>query len=244
MSITNPIIARFEALVVLDETERDAIANLPLHVMQIRADQDLVREGDRPSRSCVLLEGVAYLYKSIPTGGRQIMGFYLPGDIPDLQSLHLRVLDVSIGTISACRVGFIPHEALTAFCETHPRIAALLWRQTLVEAAIFREWMVNIGRRDGLTRLAHFLCEWITRCRSHGLGEGDSVPFPITQGELADIAGLTPVHINRLLQELRRRELILLKNATLTVLNWEKLKEAGQFNPTYLHLTDGKHSGI
>jgi CRP-like cAMP-binding protein len=243
MSSIHPMIRKLDSIARLNEAERDAIASLPLQLTTIRARQDVVREGDRPSRSCVLLEGVAAVYKNTPTGGRQIMAFYLPGDIPDLQSLHLGLLDISMGTISPCKVGFVPHDVLRAFCEQQPRLAGLLWRETLIDAAIFREWLVNIGRRTGSTRLAHLLCEWITRCRSLDLCDGDSVPFPMTQSELADATGFTAIHINRLLKELRTSGAVQIKGATLTVLDWETLKEIGQFDPAYLHLGPRNGSG-
>src|SRR5215218_2416127 len=131
--------------------------------------QDIVREGDRPTRSCTLLEGFAAMFKVTAEGKRQITGFHIPGDIPDLQSLHLEVLDSSLGTITPAKVGFIRHETLHDLCARYPRLAGAFWRETLVDASIFREWMVNVGRREAINQIAHILCEMTVRMRAVGL---------------------------------------------------------------------------
>jgi CRP-like cAMP-binding protein len=140
-SITHahPLIRRLESIFSLSDNERTALLNLPMQVMSLREDQDIVREGDRTSRSCLLLKGFACSYKVTVEGKRQIMAFHISGDIPDLQSLHLRTVDTSLGTITQCKVAFIQHESLHQLCQSHPRIAAALWRETLVVAAVFRE---------------------------------------------------------------------------------------------------------
>jgi len=182
-----------------------------------------VWEGDRPSRSFVLLEGFGCTYK-------------LTGDMPDLQSLHLKVLDNSLGTITPCQVGFIQHETLLDLCHRQPRIAAALWRETLIDASIFREWILNVGRREARSRMAHVLCELIVRLRAVGLAQDHRCKLPITQVEMADALGLSAVHVNRVLQELRGDGLIRLDGGTLTVLDWESLRQVADFDPAYLHL--------
>jgi CRP-like cAMP-binding protein len=232
----NLLIRKLESIFTLSDDERQALENLPMQSMVIKADQDIVRHGDRPSRSCLILSGFACTYKVTAGGKRQIVSFNLPGDVPDLQSLHLRDLDTSIGTISPCRVGFIPHEVLRDICERYPRLAAAFWRETLVDASIFREWVMNVGQREGYQRIAHVLCELLVRLRAVGLAEDHACNLPITQGEFADATGLTTVHVNRMLQELRADGLIELKGDRLKVLDWDKLKAAGEFDPAYLHL--------
>jgi CRP-like cAMP-binding protein len=234
-----PLIRKLETIFSLDENERAAVVNLPLQVMSLRADQDVVREGDRPTRCCALLEGFACTFKVTAEGKRQITAFHIPGDIPDLQSLHLEVLDSSLGTLTPCTVGFIQHEALHDLCDRHPRLARALWRETLIDAAIFREWTVNLGRREGYARVAHILCELMVRLKAVGLAKDHTCEIPITQIEFADAAGLSNVHVNRVLQELRRDGLIVFKGSTLSVPDWDKLSRAGEFDTTYLHL-DGK----
>jgi CRP-like cAMP-binding protein len=184
----------------------------------------------------VVLEGFTCMFKLTPKGERQIMAFHIPGDVPDLQSLHLKTLDNSVGTITRCKVGFIQHETLRELCRRHTRIGEALWRETLIDASIFREWMLNIGRREAYSRLAHLLCEMVTRMRAVGLVDDQTCELPITQGELADATGISTVHVNRTLQELRGAGLITLRAGALTVNDWDGLKRAGEFDPTYLHL--------
>jgi CRP-like cAMP-binding protein len=236
-----PVIRKLENIFSLHENERAALLNLPIQLTTLRADQDIVREGDRPSRSCALLEGFACTFKVTGEGKRQITNFYIPGDIPDLQSLHLEVLDSSLGTLTPCKVGFIQHEALHDLCDRHPRIARALWRETLIDASIFREWTVNVGRREAYARIAHILFELMARLEVVGLTKDHTCEIPITQGELADATGLSNVHVNRVLQELRGDGLIVFKGSTLRVPDREKLRQAGEFDPTYLHL-DGKRA--
>ena len=169
-------------------------------------------------------------------GKRQIVSFNLPGDIPDLQSLHLRVLDNGISTISPCRIGFIAHEVLRDICERYPRLASAFWRETLIDGAIFREWVLNVGQRDAYQRMAHVLCELLTRLRAVDLAEDYSCDLPITQSEFADAMGVTTVHVNRVLQQMRAEGLVELKGDRLNVPDWERLKQVGEFDPTYLHL--------
>jgi CRP-like cAMP-binding protein len=192
--------------------------------------------GDRPSRSCLILSGLTCTYKLTGDGKRQIQAFNIPGDIPDLQSLHLQVLDNSLGTITPCSVGFISHEALNTLCERHYRIARALWRETLIDGAIFREWMTSIGQREAYPRIAHLMCEMLVRLRAVGLTDGYSCKWLITQAEVGDALGITTVHVNRVLQEMRADGLIELKGERLTIPDWDKLKQAGDFEPTYLHL--------
>jgi CRP-like cAMP-binding protein len=233
---THPIIRKLESIVGLSDEERDAVLRLPMQVTNLRADQDIVREGDRPSRCCAVLEGFCSTYTIVADGKRQIMAFHIPGDIPDLQSLHLRVLDVSLGTMTPCKVGFIQHEAVRDLCARHPRLAGAFWRETLIDASIFREWMASLGRREAYARIAHLFCEMVVRLRSVGLVRGDTCDFPITQAEIGDALGLSYVHVNRTLQELRSAGLITLSGGTLKILDWETLQKAGDFEATYLHL--------
>jgi CRP-like cAMP-binding protein len=231
-----PLIAKLESIFTLSDEERQALAALPMQIQGLRADQDIVRQGDRPSRSCLLLEGFACRYSMTDDGKRQIMSFHIPGEMPDLQSLHLKTMDHSLQTITPCKVGFITHETLRDLCNRYPRIGSALWRETLIDGAIFREWMINIGRREAYPRACHLLCEMMTRMRAVGLAEDHTCELPITQGELADALSITNVHANRVLQEIRKDKLISLTKKTLKVLDWEGLTRAGEFDPTYLHL--------
>jgi CRP-like cAMP-binding protein len=145
-------------------------------------------------------------------------------------------MDHSIGSITPCKVGFIKHENLRALCRQFPRIADAFWRNTLIDAAVFREWMASIGRREAYNRIAHLICELLVRMRAVGLAEDHVLELPITQGEIADALGLSNVHVNRVLTELRGDRLIEIKGRRLQVLDWNRLMAVGEFDPGYLHL--------
>ncbi len=230
------LIRKLESIFTLTDDERQTLETLPMQIVAIKENQDIVRVGDRPSRSCLILSGLTCTYKLTGDGKRQIQAFNIPGDIPDLQSLHLEVLDNSLGTLTPCSVGFITHEDLNLLCERHYRIAQALWRETLIHGAIFREWMLSIGQREAYPRVAHLMCEMLVRLRAVGLADGHSCKWPITQAEIGDALGITTVHVNRVLQAMRADGLIELKGERLNIPNWNRLKEAGDFDPTYLHL--------
>ncbi len=230
------MIRKLDSIFPLTDEEKQALRDLPVQVQVLQADQDIVRIGDRPTQCCLLLEGFTCVYKLTSEGKRQIMALHVPGDMPDLQSLHLTVMDNSLATICSCTVGFITHDDLRRVCERYPRIAAALWRETLVDASIFREWLLNIGRREAYTRLAHLLCEFQVKLKAVGLAQGGTFDLPITQVKLADAIGTSTVHVNRVLQALRADGLIQTKGTQVTIPDWERLKEVGEFDPLYLHL--------
>lgn len=223
----------------MSSEERQALLNLPLQVKSLRADQDVVREGARPSRCFMLAEGFAASCKTSGSGRRQIIGVHVPGDIPDLQSLHLGVLDNSVVTVTPCLVGFIYHDDLRSLCDRHPRLGAAFWRMTLTDAALYREWMVSLGQRSAHARLAHLLCELLTRLDVVGLARDRTCNLPLTQVEMGDMLGLSTVHVNRTLRELRAAGLIALEKGQLAVLDWPGLTRAGDFDPAYLHMELG-----
>lgn len=227
---------KLQSISPLSEDEKQCLLTLPLSTKSMGPDQDIVREGDRPSECCLVVEGFACRYKVTHEGKRQIFSFHIPGDIPDLQSLHLKVMDHSLMTMTPCKLAFITHESLTDLMRECPRIGDVMWRDTLIDAAIFREWMMGMGRRSAYTRIAHVLCEVVLKMKSVGLADGHGCELPVTQAELGDALGLSTVHVNRSLQELRRDDLIELRGGSLTALNWDRLKQAGEFDPTYLHL--------
>ncbi|WP_335645667.1 Crp/Fnr family transcriptional regulator [Microvirga ossetica] len=141
-----------------------------------------------------------------------------------------------MATLAPSSLAFIQHDNLRTFMRSHPRLSDLLWRDTLIDAAIFRQWMVGLGRRDAYGRIAHLLCELLVRLRAVELVEDHAFTLPVTQAELGDAFGLSTVHVNRVLQDLRRDSLITLRGVSLKVLDWEGLKKAGEFDPIYLHL--------
>lgn len=231
------LIRKLLSISPLTDAEKRCLLDLPLSVQQIGPDQDIVREGDRPFACCLLIEGFTCRYKLTEEGKRQIFSFHTPGDIPDLQSLHLNVMDHSLKTLTPCKVAFIPHDIIAELTRRCPHVGEVLWRDTLIDAAIFREWMIGIGRRSAYTRIAHLLCEVFARLRAVGLTDGNECEFPITQTEIADALGLSTVHVNRSLQELRADGTIDLRRGILAIPDWDGLKKAGEFDPTYLHMT-------
>lgn len=236
-SNTSPLARRLASIHPLTEAEQQALADLPVQLREIREDHDIVREGDRPSRSFILLEGFAFRYKfASEDGRRQIMGFYLPGDMPDLMSLHLPVMDNSLGTLVPSKVAFVDHHILRDLIRKQPRIGEALWRDTLIDAAVGREWLVGVGRRDAYARIAHLLCELFHRMQAMGLAEGTSISLSLTQGVISDATGLSAVHVNRVVRTLRANGLIVWKRSRLDIKDWEGLQKAGEFDPVYLHL--------
>jgi CRP-like cAMP-binding protein len=219
----------------LAQEDLEALQSLPINVKEFPPHATLVKEGDRPSHCCLIIEGFVCRSRITTDGKRQILSVHVPGDIPDLQSLHLHVLDHDIWTSSPSRVGFISHESLHEICARHPAITNAFWRETLIDAAIFREWIVNVGRRDARASMAHFLIEQGERLRAVGLGTGDEFQLPLTQIEFADALGLTPVHVNRVLQSLRKDNLVEVNKDRVKLLEPQRLKEIAGFERVYLH---------
>lgn len=230
------LIRKLEAIAELSPEDRAAVSGLPLSIKDVQADQDIVGDGDRPSQCFLILEGFFARQKVLSNGRRQILSFHIAGDIPDLLSLHLEVMDHSVASVVPSKVAYIPHTALRALVQSHPAVCEALWRDTLIDGAVFREWMTGIGRRSAYTRIAHLLCEVMVRMAAVDLADGRGARLPLTQAEIGDSLGLSTVHVNRVLQELRREGLISLRGSKLTVKDWDGLKRAGDFDPSYLHL--------
>ena len=234
---TAMLIRKLESIATLTDEQRQAIEGLPVRIYNLAARQDIVREGDQPSHCCLILDGWAYRYKLLGDGRRQILSFHIPGDIPDLQGLHIPTMDHSLGTLTKATVAFISHESLRDLTIQHPSIGALLWRDTLIDAGIVRAWMVGMGRRSAFEQVAHIFCELYLKLQAVGLADHYRCPLSITQIDLADALGLTSVHINRVLREMRSRALITLRDHTLVIENWGELLRIAEFDPTYLQLS-------
>lgn len=230
------LIRRLASATILDEAEREALISLPMLVRDFADGQDLVRGGDRPQHCCVLLSGFACRYLLLTDGRRQIVGFHPPGDIPDLQNLHLQVMDHSVGAMMPTVAGYIQHEHVHRITSQHPRLIHAFWRETLIDAAIFRAWMVGLGRRTAHERIAHLICEMLLRFDAVGLAENRTFRMPVTQNDIADALGLSNVHVNRVLQDLRRDELISWQRPDVAILDWDRLRDLAMFDPAYLHM--------
>jgi CRP-like cAMP-binding protein len=229
------LLRRLEAIATPTAEERAVLSSIPGTIRQFRAHDDIVRLGDRPSVVCLIVEGIAARYKVSADGKRQIMSFHIPGDIPDLHSLFIDVMDHSLGALVPTSVLTIRHEIMCSIVEQHPRIAKLLWRETLIDAAVYREWIV-MRDRPAYQRIAHLFCEMFLRMQAIGLADGNACEWPLTQSQMGDALGLSNVHVNRTIQELRAEELIVLEGGALTVMDWDGLMQAGEFDPLYLHL--------
>ena len=234
------LIRKLETIAVLSDRERAALAELPLRMKSFRENTDLIQPGDAPTECCLIIDGLVCRYKLTGTGRRrQIMSLHLPGDIPDLQSLHLGVMDHSLLSLTTGRAAFMPHVAMRELTDRFPIITKAFWRDSLIDAAVAREWLCGIGRRSAHQRLAHIICEVFVRSRALHLIEEKTFEFSMTQAELGDSLGLSTVHVNRVLQDLRRDELVTWRGNSILVLDWARLRVAGDFDPGYLHLLDG-----
>lgn len=203
---------------------------------RVEARQQIIEQGSRPEDVQLVLEGFAGRCKVLRNGKRQIMALLVPGDFCDLHVAILGAMDHSIVALSPCLVASLSRNTILELTEHHPRITRALWWATLVDEAILREWLVNMGQREAHHRLAHLFCELLMRLEVAGVGDGNGYPFPIRQNDLADALGLTSVHINRTLQLLREEGLIVLHGRRLDIPDVERLKAYCDFDPDYLHL--------
>jgi CRP-like cAMP-binding protein len=230
------LIRKLEQRDTLSDEEKRVLAEAVSHTKNVGPDEDLVRDGDRPSESNLVLEGFTCRYKLLPDGQRQITAIHIPGDFVDLHSFILKKMDHGVAALTPCKIAYFPHEALRRITESHPHLARLLWLSTLIDAGIYREWLVGMGRRSSPGQMAHLFCEMLLRLRVVGLTEGSSFQFPLTQEELGDALGLSLVHVNRTVQQLRREGLITWEGRTVTINDLEHLQQLANFDPTYLHL--------
>ena len=203
---------------------------------------DLISEGERPHFVHLVLDGWACRYRQLPDGKRQIVALFVPGDFCDVNVYILRAMDHSIGAITRLKVAMITPEEMTALTSERPRITQALWWHELVTAAVQREWTLNLGKRSAYERLAHLLIELYIRLKIVDRATDGCCDFPLTQNDLADATGLTSVHVNRTLQELRHDGLIELERKRLQILDLTRMMDIAMFNPLYLHLDhEGRH---
>ena len=236
------VASKLEHFSRLSADDRTALALVSRNIKIVDARRDLICEGDKPTVVHLVLDGWASRYKSLPDGKRQIVSIFLPGDFCDVNVFILKQMDHSVGAITRLKVAVIAPEDMNALTAGRPRITQALWWQELVSMAIQREWTLNLGQRTAYERLAHLLIELYLRLEAVGRAHDCRCDFPLTQQDLADATGLTSVHVNRTLQELRRDRLIELERKQLHILDLERLKDAAMFNPNYLHLDlEGRH---
>lgn len=220
----------------LDSEEITLLAEATTDVRTTEARHDIISEGERPEHLHLIVDGWATRYKILPDGSRQITAFLLPGDFCDLHAKILGHMDHAIAALSPCKVAWIPSDRFDRLTAEHSGLTRALWWGTLLDEAIVRNWLVNIGRRNAYERIAHLLCEMHARMQMIGLVNDDRLDLPFTQDELADATGLTSVHVNRTLQRLRVDDLIELSARVLTIKNVAELKRVAGFDPSYLHI--------
>ena len=234
-----PMVRKLRLWQSLDDDDVAALLVLPHTVRRLKAGQLVAWDGDRPQHACLLLSGFAFRHKIAGSGGRQILSIHMRGDVIDLHNTVLRIADHNIQMLTVGDLAMIPFEAIHTIAAARPNVAKALWYETLVDGSIFREWLVNVGRRDARTRIAHLLCELALRQEVAGLGDRLTYEMPMTQEQLADAVGLTPVHVNRMLMALGADGLIQRNHRSITVLDWAALAKTGDFEPRYLHF-DGR----
>lgn len=229
-------LTRLRARDDLDAAEEQAIRGSVTEYRQILAGKTFLRAGELLEHSTLLLDGFMGRYRDLSQGGRQISEIHVPGDFADLHSFTLKRLDHSIMALTACRVAIVPHSAIQALTQAHPRLARLYWFSTNLDAAIHREWEVTLGRRSAIAGLAALFCELHVRLGLVGLTEGPRYRLPLTQEEVGDCLGLTPVHVNRSLRELRERGLMIFRKDVVEILDHPGLIRIAEFDPNYLYI--------
>jgi CRP-like cAMP-binding protein len=240
-SSLQPLVDKLSYRSALSEEDRAAIMALPFTVRMMERGQFIVRERDIATNSCLMLSGFSVRSKMTATGNRQIVAIHMKGELVDLQNSMLEVADHSVQMLTPGRIAVIPRDEIIRLTLDRPMVAHAMWIDTLVDASILREWVANVGRRDARTRVAHILCEFAVRLRVGGLVSGTHYELPMTQDQLADATGLTAVHINRTLKSLEKEGLIERPNPrAVSIGDWRKLAEVGDFDTNYLHLRENE----
>jgi len=231
-------VKRLASRSVLTDEEVSALLGLNGQIKEIAAHTDFVGIGEQVDHSCLVIDGLVGRFGQNKNGARQITCLHIPGDMADLPSVVNPKSEWALGSLASTTVLRVPHTELRRLAAKHPGVAEAFWRDCVADGSIFSEWVVNVGRRDALSRLAHVFCEMAVRCEYAGLGDKRSFPLPITQTDLGDATGLTGVHVNRTLKELRTRSIVELRAGTVTIQDWEQLVSVADFDAGFL-LLDG-----
>lgn len=220
----------------LSDSEREALDALLGPERRVSAGGLIIRPGDRPGHSTFLVSGFCARYSLTADGDRQLTEINIPGDFVDLHSLLMKQMDHGIVALSDCVIAPAQHDDLRRLTEQHPHLTRLLWLETVIDGAIHRQWLVAMGRQNAASRLAHLICELYLRLEAAGRATDHQFTVPLTQVDLGDILGLTPVHVNRVMMDLRHQSLIEWKGAQVTILDWDQLAAFAEFDPIYLRL--------
>ena len=235
-AILDGMIRKFERRASLSDADREALIELPFRMTRAEPGRYLVREGAVADHSILIISGLAYRHKISADGSRQIVSIHIPGDFVDLEGSLLKVADHNVQALTRCDLATVPRAALREVLLAHPQVAYAMWIDTLIDASIFREWIMNVGRRDARERLAHIFCEFALRLESAGMGSTTGYELPMTQEQLADATGLTAVHVNRTLKAMDAEGLIKRERRFILIPDWEKLRTVAGFSELYLHL--------
>jgi len=234
--VIDRLLAKLRVRDEISPDEEQALRSAVAETRRVRGNETLIRAGEELRSSTLLLDGLMCRYKDNPHGSRQISELHVPGDFADLHSFTLKRLDHNVMTLTPCHIGLVPHEQLKAISEQHPHLTRILWLSTNIDAAIHREWVYSLGQRSALGRMAHLFCELHARLEIVGLTDGTSYPLDVTQDELAECLGVSSVHVNRTLQELRRRGLLEFRGRRVTIHDWDELARVADFDRAYLQL--------
>lgn len=224
----------------LSEDDVAGILQLTGRIKGCEKNEDILRQGDMPIESAVVLEGMVARYHTAPSGKRQYLSYHYPGDIPDAQTLFLETMDFSLCAVEKSVIALIPHKSITDLFKERPTVGFALWKETLIDGAIFREAITNNSARDLQTRLAHFFCEHYYRVCRGNLATGEPCKLPLTQTQLAETLASSLPSISRALTRLRQTKAVEFENGFLYIDDWEKLAKLGDFNPNYLHVRPGR----
>ncbi len=233
---SNPLVRKLSHFVPLTAADCDVLDELISVQEQRRADVDIIADGTASKSVFVLLEGMAARYRGLPDGGRQIMTFLIPGDFCDIHAFLGRVMDHSIGAITPVRVATISRDRMMDVFTHRPRISVALWWSSMQEEAMLRERIVSLGRRDARGRIAYLICELLWRYAAIGLSSDGGFPLPLTQTEIGDTLGLTPVHVNRILKEFRSQGLIRMRQRVIDLIDVAGLQTIAEVTKDYLQL--------
>jgi CRP-like cAMP-binding protein len=235
-SMNNPLALKLSQRDTLSGEERAVLDDAISRTRVLGPHEDIVREGDRPTDSTLVLEGFTCRYNLLGDGKRQITALHVTGDFVDLHSFPLKVMDHGVATLSPCKIAVVPHVRLRQITESYAHLTRLLWLITLMDGSIHRQWIVAMGRKPALGQLAHLICELYRRLQTVGEAGDLRLRLPLTQHDLADTLGLTPVHVNRVIQELRQDGLLAWRGHDVEILDWDGLVALAEFDEGYLHL--------
>ena len=235
-STLDRMVRKFQTRAPLNQDDIRALLDLPYQTRWVELGRYIVREGEPPPGATLILSGLSIRHKVTLDGARQIMSVHIPGDFVDLEGSLLTVSDHNVQALTRSEIAVVPREAIINLIDKHPRVGRAMWIDTLIDGSIFREWIVNVGRRDARAAMCHLLCEFARRLEVAGLAEELAYELPMSQEQLADALGITPVHVNRILRDLDREGLIQRNRRFIRIPDWEALRRIGGFNELYLHL--------